>query len=579
MLGIMAPPVSNDFQSTYGALKNANFVQGSTLSAGVGSLHLPRRRNTMPQDESLDLDLLLPFLKPIHKAAKLWIRRLAQFYRGNQETASTSATSLASALVTLIDAKSPLPPLVTVSSSSNVSSCSSNMVEAASMGDVFVSRTATSQDSLESLGEIFQEGMEVNAVPDSNVTASESSAHPSLHLKELLFYVLSPANLFRFDEHLDAMGEDNIAPHTRRRAYSAVARLVRRISGGKHFMRVQPQWRRVLSASLNTLSDLMTNLNARSNEAISRTESKKIHHLLQRTQAPLFNVRGVYRLFVQERNAFFHDATEEKLTVQHTGFCVLAASLGRPNSRAALLSALPYDEMVASAYDMTQQMGCTVVKHKSMSAYGCMLCQFHDLARPVLAVYMLQIRPILLATLPADEWNQPKERFLFPLTVSKYLRNFLATTGFPDFTLSQLRTCVVQDMQTLSQDAVWGPLLPELQQTSGHGVSQAMRTIQLSYAVNMKSRREQILNRYVNSRYFKSAVTAAETVLGGRALPMYPMPAKPPTLQLVPPTCPPSSRKRRRRQRLSPTINQASAVRICRNAKRRCVLACVCVCV
>jgi hypothetical protein len=427
------------------------------------------------------------------------------------------------------------------------------------------------------LGEIFQEGMEVNAVPDSNVTASESSADPSLHLNELLFYVLSPVNLFRFDEHLDAMGEDSIAPHTRRRAYSAVARLVRRIGGGKNLMRVQPQWRRVLSASLNTLSDLMANLNARSNEAISRTESKKIHHLLQRTQAPLFNVRGVYRLFVQERNAFFHDATEEKLTAQHTGFCVFAAFLGRPNSRATLLPALPYDEMVASAYDMARQMGCTVVKHKSMSAYGCMLCQFHDLARPVLAVYMLQIRPILLATLPADEWNQPKERFLFPLTVSKYLRSFLATTGFPDFSFSQLRHCVIQDMQTLSQDAVWGPLLPELQKTSGHGVSQAMRVIELSYAVNAKERREKILTRFVNSRYFQIAVTAAETVLGGRELPMYPMPTKPPTLQLVPPTCPPSSRKRRRRQRLSPAINQASTVRICRNAKRRCVLACVCV--
>ena len=553
------PQPSNDFLPTLHALKQGNFVQASRLS-GIGSLHLPRRRrDTIPQDDSLDVDVLLPFLNDIRNEAKLWVRRIGQFYRDNH-VSTVNTASLAASLVSLIEAKAqpPPPPLVNCSSSS-----SSSVSATSSLGDVFATHVAE-DSSMDSLGEIFQEGFEVN------VTASSQncSSQPSFDLKELLFHVLSPVNLFRFDETLDAMGDGSVAPHTRRRAYSAVARLIRRIGGGKNLMRVQPQWRAILSASLKTLSDLMANLNARSNEAISQTESKKIHHLLQRQQAPSFHVRNVYRLFVQERNSFFNDAKEERLSANHTGFCALALFLARPNSRATLLPAIPYEEILASGYDLTQQMGCTVVKHKSMSAYGCMLLQFHDLARPVIALYVQKIRPILLATLPASEWSQPKERFLFPLTFSKYLRTFLASVGFPDFTLSQLRHHVIQDMQTLTKDAVWGPLLPDLQKTSGHGVSTAMRVIELSYAVNIKTRRESLLTQFVNERYFKSVVAEAETILG-HALPLYPMPpAKPLTLSPPVPTSSSPRKRRRRQQQLSPPINQASAVRTCRNAKR-----------
>ena len=242
--------------------------------------------------------------------------------------------------------------------------------------------------------------------------------------------------------------------------------------------RVTSAWAVLIRQTLRCLKDLQGGLTDSATEAICATEAAKIVHEAKAKRTPQEKLIKLHEVTAVAEIEFFADMTSGTVSHsyrRHAGIVILSSFLKRGVSRQGSLSYIPLRPV---------QLGCTqepaetsihlcLASHKSQKSYGAMYHEYPSDHKPLLAWYLSDVRPYLLTDKNITWESTDSIEMLFPSEagITKLMTHFWKTSSAAarsvQMSLSDARTLMCRDIQSLVLDPVFGTDVKELQMAAG----------------------------------------------------------------------------------------------------------------
>ena len=180
------------------------------------------------------------------------------------------------------------------------------------------------------------------------------------------------------------------------------------------------------------------------------------------------------------------------------GFVQFALLLARPVSRVETLLNLT----VSTVHAKIKAPGLlcwTFEDTKVATSYGSLICIFPEWVRPILELYLTQIRPVLLKS-----WGHGSKTLFFPQGLNRSFERFLNESCGASLNPSVIRQKTCEAIGLISEDCEFFKFKSDLQYTAQHKTSNNM--VERHYALSNKVQREGKLQHYIHSKFHQPAL-------------------------------------------------------------------------
>ena len=322
--------------------------------------------------------------------------------------------------------------------------------------------------------------------------------------EEIVQIILSPENISRFVTHLNGL-KTQLNSVTTRKGFYGLTSIVTKLFG-KHLSDARGVVKSACQETLDKLADVCSNFGKSCNSDLAQSEKTRIENLEQLGVPASQILERLYYLFVCERAGYLDKyagshPSRENLR-EATGFVVFTLAITRPSTRPQVYKLLRCDQLIGRLFEGAP-LSLIVTDHKTTGSYGALCVTWPSHAADMLAIYQRVVRPMLIRS---NQWNKGSKQLVFPQDLMGCLTLFLAGCGV-SINLSSLRqlfSCAIGDIDPA--DSVWGIYKPDLEACAAHKVGRAGRMVESHYQIGSKTKREELLQRFLRERFYNPAM-------------------------------------------------------------------------
>ena len=239
--------------------------------------------------------------------------------------------------------------------------------------------------------------------------------------------------------------------------------------------RVTAAWVPIIRATLRCLKDLQNGLHDYATHAICSTEAAKLIHAAKATHGPQERLIKLHEVAAVAEIEFYGDMLASNVTShkykRHAGIVILSSFLQRGVSRAGSMSYIPLAAVELGCKERADQsIPLCLVSHKSEKSYGAMYHEYSREHKPLFQWYLAEVRPLLCAD-KTITWESTDMLFPSEPAVTSLMDHFWRTSSVvarsARISLSEARSLMCRDVQTLVNDPLFGGDVKELQMAAG----------------------------------------------------------------------------------------------------------------
>ena len=336
-------------------------------------------------------------------------------------------------------------------------------------------------------------------------------------LSELFLKVLTKSVIYRFNTYLKDLGDEGLAATTILKGYQYIIKMVKNICGGRNLSDVTKKERELARTALGILCDTRSTWNSKGVTARNEAEITKVESTV-RGKGLMTMSLDVY-FFMQVEVEWYLDKFQKKKgrhitkedVIRGAGIAYLCTLLARPISRAQTGQSITLEQFQKETNSKTYMM-FSFTRHKTDASFGALYTAFAKWLPPILQAYVDYIRDSL-------DWRG-QTHLLFPSNIVYHMTKSFKIAHITGMKPTAMRNmiCDIIDQLETSADQDYTRHSDRLHMTAAHRTG-TTQVVSRHYANSRKKNNEELLQLYINDRYYIPTKDAINTILTQAVIP------------------------------------------------------------